>query len=63
MKEGLQVALVTCGPWHTPFLTSTAQFFTFDDGTHASPVIRSIGIQFQFGCCYCSVKYNYLILK
>ncbi|KAI4348067.1 hypothetical protein L6164_008829 [Bauhinia variegata] len=31
--EGLQVALVTCGPWHTALVTSTGQLFTFGDGT------------------------------
>ncbi|KAL5195279.1 PH, RCC1 and FYVE domains-containing protein 1 [Glycine soja] len=31
--EGFQVALVTCGPWHTALITSTGQLFTFGDGT------------------------------
>ncbi|XP_004496492.1 PH, RCC1 and FYVE domains-containing protein 1 [Cicer arietinum] len=31
--EGLQVAFVTCGPWHTALITSTGQLFTFGDGT------------------------------
>ncbi|KAG6786052.1 hypothetical protein POTOM_007644 [Populus tomentosa] len=31
--EGLQVASVTCGPWHTALVTSTGQLFTFGDGT------------------------------
>ncbi|KAE9618312.1 hypothetical protein Lal_00047594 [Lupinus albus] len=31
--EGLQVALVTCGPWHTALITTTGQLFTFGDGT------------------------------
>lgn len=31
--EGLQVAIVTCGPWHTALITSTGQLFTFGDGT------------------------------
>ncbi|KAJ7974087.1 Regulator of chromosome condensation (RCC1) family with FYVE zinc finger domain-containing protein [Quillaja saponaria] len=31
--EGLQVASVTCGPWHTALLTSNGQLFTFGDGT------------------------------
>ncbi|KAH6824099.1 Regulator of chromosome condensation family with FYVE zinc finger domain-containing protein [Perilla frutescens var. hirtella] len=31
--EGLQIALVTCGPWHTALITSTGQLFTFGDGT------------------------------
>jgi len=31
--EGLQVTLVTCGPWHTALITSTGQLFTFGDGT------------------------------
>lgn len=31
--EGLQIAMVTCGPWHTALLTSTGQLFTFGDGT------------------------------
>ncbi|XP_024029392.1 PH, RCC1 and FYVE domains-containing protein 1 [Morus notabilis] len=31
--EGLQVASVTCGPWHTALVTSNGQLFTFGDGT------------------------------
>ncbi|KAL1533486.1 PH, RCC1 and FYVE domains-containing protein 1 [Salvia divinorum] len=31
--EGLQIATVTCGPWHTALITSTGQLFTFGDGT------------------------------
>uniref|UniRef100_A0A7N0U9V5 Uncharacterized protein n=1 Tax=Kalanchoe fedtschenkoi TaxID=63787 RepID=A0A7N0U9V5_KALFE len=31
--EGLQVAFVACGPWHTALITSTGQLFTFGDGT------------------------------
>ncbi|CAK9134724.1 unnamed protein product [Ilex paraguariensis] len=31
--EGLQVAMVSCGPWHTALITSTGQLFTFGDGT------------------------------
>ncbi|KAL5846268.1 hypothetical protein ACOSQ3_009792 [Xanthoceras sorbifolium] len=31
--DGLQVASVTCGPWHTALITSTGQLFTFGDGT------------------------------
>ncbi|KAI3464661.1 hypothetical protein Pfo_021324 [Paulownia fortunei] len=31
--EGLQVAMVTCGPWHTALITSSGQLFTFGDGT------------------------------
>ncbi|KAK9072183.1 hypothetical protein SSX86_008615 [Deinandra increscens subsp. villosa] len=31
--EGLRVASVTCGPWHTALITSTGQLFTFGDGT------------------------------
>ncbi|XP_074263712.1 PH, RCC1 and FYVE domains-containing protein 1-like [Silene latifolia] len=31
--EGLQVASVSCGPWHTALITSTGQLFTFGDGT------------------------------
>ncbi|KAL8167256.1 hypothetical protein V2J09_008755 [Rumex salicifolius] len=31
--EGLQVASVTCGPWHTALITSVGQLFTFGDGT------------------------------
>ncbi|MBA0864601.1 hypothetical protein Goshw_004534 [Gossypium schwendimanii] len=31
--EGLQVATVSCGPWHTALITSTGQLFTFGDGT------------------------------
>ncbi|XP_054787918.1 PH, RCC1 and FYVE domains-containing protein 1-like [Prosopis cineraria] len=33
LLEGLQVAFVTCGPWHTALITSTGQLFTFGDGT------------------------------
>ncbi|XP_042515306.1 PH, RCC1 and FYVE domains-containing protein 1-like [Macadamia integrifolia] len=31
--DGLQVASVTCGPWHTALITSMGQLFTFGDGT------------------------------
>ncbi|KAG4941618.1 hypothetical protein JHK87_045489 [Glycine soja] len=31
--EGLQIAFVACGPWHTALVTSTGQLFTFGDGT------------------------------
>ncbi|KAL5122934.1 PH, RCC1 and FYVE domains-containing protein 1 [Glycine soja] len=31
--EGLQIAFVACGPWHTALITSTGQLFTFGDGT------------------------------
>lgn len=31
--EGLQVASVTCGPWHTALVTVNGQLFTFGDGT------------------------------
>ncbi|CAI0625535.1 unnamed protein product [Linum tenue] len=31
--EGLQIASVTCGPWHTALITSMGQLFTFGDGT------------------------------
>ncbi|CAM9002313.1 unnamed protein product [Rhodiola kirilowii] len=31
--EGLQVASVACGPWHTALITTTGQLFTFGDGT------------------------------
>ncbi|KAM7252952.1 hypothetical protein ACFE04_025570 [Oxalis oulophora] len=31
--DGLQVAFLTCGPWHTALVTSTGQLFTFGDGT------------------------------
>ncbi|XP_039117171.1 PH, RCC1 and FYVE domains-containing protein 1-like isoform X1 [Dioscorea cayenensis subsp. rotundata] len=31
--EGLQVAYVTCGTWHTALVTSAGQLFTFGDGT------------------------------
>ncbi|KAI4389224.1 hypothetical protein MLD38_001472 [Melastoma candidum] len=31
--EGLQVASVSCGPWHTALITTLGQLFTFGDGT------------------------------
>jgi len=31
--EGLQIAFIACGPWHTALITSTGQLFTFGDGT------------------------------
>ncbi|XP_022143636.1 uncharacterized protein LOC111013497 [Momordica charantia] len=31
--EGLQVASVACGPWHTALITTMGQLFTFGDGT------------------------------
>ena len=31
--EGLQVAYITCGAWHTALITSAGQLFTFGDGT------------------------------
>ncbi|XP_065013483.1 PH, RCC1 and FYVE domains-containing protein 1-like isoform X1 [Musa acuminata AAA Group] len=31
--EGLQVAYVTCGTWHTALITSIGKLFTFGDGT------------------------------
>ncbi|KAL3638913.1 PH, RCC1 and FYVE domains-containing protein 1 [Castilleja foliolosa] len=31
--DGLQVSMVSCGPWHTALITSTGQLFTFGDGT------------------------------
>ncbi|XP_062231978.1 PH, RCC1 and FYVE domains-containing protein 1-like isoform X1 [Phragmites australis] len=31
--EGLQVAYVSCGTWHTALITSRGQLFTFGDGT------------------------------
>ncbi|KAG8633295.1 hypothetical protein MANES_18G089900v8 [Manihot esculenta] len=31
--EGLQVASVACGPWHTALVTSTGKLFTYGDGT------------------------------
>ncbi|KAK4253130.1 hypothetical protein QN277_010946 [Acacia crassicarpa] len=33
LLDGLQVAFVTCGPWHTALISSTGQLFTFGDGT------------------------------
>jgi len=54
MNEGHQVAIVTCGPWQTTFISSTGQLFTLGDGINAllfCQLIRSQGIQkylFQF---------------
>ncbi|KAI4321154.1 hypothetical protein MLD38_034572 [Melastoma candidum] len=31
--EGLQVATVSCGPWHTALIATSGQLFTFGDGT------------------------------
>lgn len=31
--EGLRVASIACGPWHTALVTSAGQLFTFGDGT------------------------------
>nr|GMD91127.1 ultraviolet-B receptor uvr8 [Ipomoea batatas] len=31
--EGLQVAMIACGPWHTALIMSSGQLFTFGDGT------------------------------
>ncbi|CAA0831639.1 Regulator of chromosome condensation (RCC1) family with FYVE zinc finger domain [Striga hermonthica] len=31
--DGLRVASVTCGPWHTALITSAGRLFTFGDGT------------------------------
>ncbi|MQL96978.1 hypothetical protein Taro_029664 [Colocasia esculenta] len=31
--DGLQVAYVTCGTWHTALITTAGQLFTFGDGT------------------------------
>ncbi|MCO5581816.1 hypothetical protein L7F22_035705 [Adiantum nelumboides] len=31
--EGLQIASVSCGTWHTALVTSSGQLFTFGDGT------------------------------
>eukprot|EP00250_Pteridium_aquilinum_P006360 c16303_g1_i1 orf=1286-4678(+) len=33
LPEGIRVATVACGPWHTAFITSVGQLFTFGDGT------------------------------
>ncbi|KAI5081676.1 hypothetical protein GOP47_0001419 [Adiantum capillus-veneris] len=33
LPEGVQVATVACGPWHTAFITLAGQLFTFGDGT------------------------------
>lgn len=33
LMEGVQVSYVSCGPWHTAFITSAGQLFTFGDGT------------------------------
>lgn len=34
--EGLHVAHISCGPWHTAIVTSSGQLFTFGDGTFGS---------------------------
>ncbi|XP_019153344.1 PREDICTED: uncharacterized protein LOC109149797 [Ipomoea nil] len=31
--EGLQVSMISCGPWHSALITSTGQLFTYGDGT------------------------------
>ncbi|XP_009598715.1 PH, RCC1 and FYVE domains-containing protein 1-like [Nicotiana tomentosiformis] len=33
LMEGLRVAHVSCGPWHTALITSASRLFTFGDGT------------------------------
>ncbi|XP_021640132.2 PH, RCC1 and FYVE domains-containing protein 1 isoform X2 [Hevea brasiliensis] len=34
--EGIHVLYISCGPWHTAFVTSGGQLFTFGDGTFGS---------------------------
>ncbi|KAK8928165.1 Protein Brevis radix-like 4 [Platanthera zijinensis] len=34
--EGLQVAFISCGTWHTSLITTAGQLFTFGDGTFGS---------------------------
>lgn len=33
LPDGIRVATIACGPWHTALITSSGQLFTFGDGT------------------------------